>query len=483
MKKSYLFYDLETSGLNKSFDQILQFAAIRTDDKFNELERYDFLIKLRPDIIPSPGAIITHRIGISKTLNEGVTEYEAIKKIHKIINEPGTISIGYNNLGFDDEFLRFSFYRNLLDPYTHQYLNNCKRIDLLPIATVFRLFRKDIIQWPEINGAPTLRLEYISSVNNLAEGQAHNALVDVIATVELAKRLKADIKLWDYLENSFDKKIEHERIEKFSNAFPNSFTAQKFAIMINSKFGYKLNYAAPVLLLGESEKYKSQLWLRLDLEELSNVNSNSISENTFVIRKNNGGAEVLFPSYEKTNVLISSDRLKITSSNLKFLSSKENLLNEIINFHRKFEYPEIKNVDIDAKLYSRGFWSKSEKEEILNFNNLDWVGKVRAIKQTNNLDLKELFFRILYRNRKKIAESDFHDLSIKFYNKINPTSVDSPMIDFKGELKMVPQTALREIENIVATRDLDDEQKQLLKELKEYIEKEFPENESQFEMF
>ena len=38
---SYVFYDTETTGTLTSFDQILQFGAIRTDDEFNELDRYE----------------------------------------------------------------------------------------------------------------------------------------------------------------------------------------------------------------------------------------------------------------------------------------------------------------------------------------------------------------------------------------------------------------------------------------------------------
>jgi exodeoxyribonuclease I len=61
---TYLFYDLETTGLNRAFDQVLQFAAIRTDMSFNEIDRHEIRIKLRPDVIISPYAIITHRIPI-----------------------------------------------------------------------------------------------------------------------------------------------------------------------------------------------------------------------------------------------------------------------------------------------------------------------------------------------------------------------------------------------------------------------------------
>jgi exodeoxyribonuclease-1 len=59
--QTYLFYDIETTGLNKAFDQVLQFAAIRTDLNLQEIERYELNIKLNPDTIPAPRAIITSR--------------------------------------------------------------------------------------------------------------------------------------------------------------------------------------------------------------------------------------------------------------------------------------------------------------------------------------------------------------------------------------------------------------------------------------
>jgi len=62
MADTFLFYDTETSGLNRAFDQILEFAAIRTDLELNELERFTARIRLRPDVVPSPQAILVNRI-------------------------------------------------------------------------------------------------------------------------------------------------------------------------------------------------------------------------------------------------------------------------------------------------------------------------------------------------------------------------------------------------------------------------------------
>jgi len=74
MATTFLFYDIETTGLNRAFDQVLQFAAIRTDRRLNEIDRHNIKVKLRPDVVPSPAAILTNRISIS-AFSSGLCEY------------------------------------------------------------------------------------------------------------------------------------------------------------------------------------------------------------------------------------------------------------------------------------------------------------------------------------------------------------------------------------------------------------------------
>ena len=55
---AYVFYDTETTGIDTTFDQILQFAAIRTDEDLNELDRFEIRCRLLPHVIPAPGALL-----------------------------------------------------------------------------------------------------------------------------------------------------------------------------------------------------------------------------------------------------------------------------------------------------------------------------------------------------------------------------------------------------------------------------------------
>ena len=90
--QTYLFYDIETTGLSKVFDQVLHFAAIRTDMNLREIERYEIKIKLNSDVIPSPAAMITHRMRCSE-LAKGTHEYDAINHIHQWMNHPEVLPV------------------------------------------------------------------------------------------------------------------------------------------------------------------------------------------------------------------------------------------------------------------------------------------------------------------------------------------------------------------------------------------------------
>lgn len=63
---SFVFYDTETTGLRIGFDQIVQFAAIRTDNDLNELDRFEIRSKLLPHVVPHPTALLTNGLRIGQ---------------------------------------------------------------------------------------------------------------------------------------------------------------------------------------------------------------------------------------------------------------------------------------------------------------------------------------------------------------------------------------------------------------------------------
>lgn len=257
MNDSFFFYDLETSGVNPRRQRIMQFAGQRTDMQLNPIgEPFNILIKLTEDILPDPEAIFVTGITPQKTLAEGITEAEFVDIFDKQINKPGTVFTGFNSIRFDDEFMRFLFWRNYYDPYQWQWKDGSGRWDILDISRITRALRPEGIKWPyDSTGKPTNRLEYLTSVNKLDHSEAHDALSDVKATIALAQLIREkQPKLFDYLLNLRHKKAvqqftdSHDVFLYSSGKYPGEFEKTTVVAPIgpntdnNGKFVYDLRH-------------------------------------------------------------------------------------------------------------------------------------------------------------------------------------------------------------------------------------------------
>jgi len=208
MDMTLYFYDLETSGLNPRSQRIMQFAGQRTTMDLQPIgEPDDFLIQLSNDVLPDPDAILVTGITPQRTRAEGYTEKQFLDIFYDTIAAEGTIFVGYNSIRFDDEFMRTLMYRNLYDPYEWQWKEHRSKWDLLDVVRMTRALRPDGIVWPfSSTGAKANKLELITAVNNLEHTHAHNAMSDVIASIEVAKLIyKNQPKLFTYLLEMRDK--------------------------------------------------------------------------------------------------------------------------------------------------------------------------------------------------------------------------------------------------------------------------------------
>ena len=197
MDKTFFFYDLETSGLNQRADRIMQFAGQRTTMELEPVgEPVNILVKMTPDALPNPGAIMVTKITPQKTLEEGVSEAEFCQTVMDEIFVPGTVA-----LGFDDEFMRAMLWRNFYDPYEWEWKDERSRWDMLDVVRLTRALRPEGINWPvREDGKPTNRLELLTKINGLEHAHAHDALSDVYATIAVARMIRdKQPKLFEYL--------------------------------------------------------------------------------------------------------------------------------------------------------------------------------------------------------------------------------------------------------------------------------------------
>jgi len=208
MSNTFFFYDLETSGLSARSDRVMQFAGIRTDMDLNQIgESVNILVKLNDDTLPSPEAVMVTGISPQQTLEEGYTEAEFAKMLINDIFTPDTVAVGFNNIRFDDEFIRHLFWRNFFDAYEWSWKEGRSRWDLLDVVRMTRALRPEGITWPvDEKGVATNRLELISKVNDLDHFKAHDALSDVEALIAVTKLVREkQPQLYDYLLKMRDK--------------------------------------------------------------------------------------------------------------------------------------------------------------------------------------------------------------------------------------------------------------------------------------
>lgn len=263
MRKTFYFYDLETSGLKSRTDRIMQFAGIRTDENFQPVgEPTNLFVELPDDTLPSPGAVMVTGIAPMATRTDGISERDFCRFLTEEVALPGTTIMGYNSVRFDDEFIRNALWRNFHDPYEWHWRDGRSRWDLLDVVRMTRALRPDGIKWPVTDeGKPTNRLELITKENQIAHEHAHDALSDVEALISVTKLIKEQQpQLFDFLYKMRDK----EAVMKVVNLE----NPQPF-VYSSGRYGAEHNFTTVAYPIADAGKGQILVYdLRYNLSEL-----------------------------------------------------------------------------------------------------------------------------------------------------------------------------------------------------------------------
>ena len=248
---TFYWYDLETTGTHPASDRIMQFAGRRTDGELRDVgEPHRVFLRLAADVLPSPEACLVTGFTPQMVAAEGIDEWQALGDIQALLRQPETCISGYNNLRFDDEFLRHGFYRNLLDPYAHEWQDGNSRWDLIDLVRAAGALRPDGIHWPTEDGVPSFKLSALSTANGIAHDWPHDALADVDATIALARLVKdAQPKLWRFA---------------LDNRSRNAATAMllplgQMCIHVSQRFSNERYCAAPVVSVAAHPEIQSRV--------------------------------------------------------------------------------------------------------------------------------------------------------------------------------------------------------------------------------
>src|ERR1039457_44302 len=143
---SLVFYDTETTGTEIFFDQILQFAAVLTDEDLKEIDRFEVRCRLLPHVVPAPGAMSITGVNVSQLTNSAYpSHYEMVRAIStKLLSWSPALFLGWNSIRFDEDLVRQALYKTLHNPFLTNSGGN-SRSDVMRIVQACSIYRPDAL--------------------------------------------------------------------------------------------------------------------------------------------------------------------------------------------------------------------------------------------------------------------------------------------------------------------------------------------------
>ena len=507
-----LFMDYETFNSSPRGGKASQFAGIRTDADLNILPNraVNIFCEQSIDNIPSPiAALITgitpQRIvrikseieqapkGNVEANVEVLNEYQFTHRILEEMKVPHTCTLGYNSIRFDDEFTRNLAYRNLFDPYTREYANYNSRFDVYSLVLATYVLRPHLLNFPEAKNRdtgeielhprtgkpmPSFRLEELSKANGATHANAHDAFSDVEATIFIMKKIKdGDSVFFDFVFSLRDKSVFNTYLQRITQS---TGQLKKPIFHISANYGKEndvLGVVYPIMDHPNQTNTKIYYDLRKDISPLIELDAEGIKERLFsktadlkeqglerlgltTIKANQ--CEIIADLNENSALLdlFSIDK-KALRENLDLIRSKEAFIKEKLREVYANEH-ESTEQDSDLMIYSGGFFSKQEKDEMNRFHAFVERGNLHEYSCAMSLSrLPEMVFKIKARNfPETLTEDEKQRWKIYVYNRLRDASLGAEITLENYKVKM---DALRK-------KQLEPIQHMVLDEIDEYVD-------------
>lgn len=191
MEGRLIVFDVETGGLDPNRHPVIQFAGIAVDDVWAELEALEVKVRFDESAADAEALAVNHydretweREAVAQPIARGMIadfmrRHATLRKLSRS-HKPYTVArLAAHNARFDAEFLAAWFKR------TNEFL---------PGACYEALCTLDLARWVSFvrRSAPLdHKLGTLCALLGIEHGDAHDALADVRATVEVARRLTA----------------------------------------------------------------------------------------------------------------------------------------------------------------------------------------------------------------------------------------------------------------------------------------------------
>ena len=431
-----VFYDTETTGISTSFDQILQFAAIRTTSKLEEVERFEIRCRLMPHIIPAPGAMRVTRITAAQLEDRRYpSHYEMVRAIRdKFLAWSPAIFIGYNSLAFDEQLLRQAFYQTLHDPYLTSRAGNA-RADLMRAAQVSTLLAPGALALPlNDQGLSHFKLDRLAPANGFNHAHAHDAMADVEATLHLARLLAIRApQLWAAILKCGTKAAATEIM-----------TQATIFCAFESYFAKPYGFALTTLGSGRNNNANFYAYdLLVPPEELEGLSDSELPRRLAAtprpLRLIKTNAAPILMAFPDAHGLTSAAKIAPfeLAARATRLAKDAPLRRRLIEAHEALFVPREPSAFVEEQIYD-GFTSNRDQKLLDEFHQSPWQGRGELLERLSDARLRQLGTRLLFIERPELFDDKARVLQKrKLAERLLPKDESVPWLTLRRALEEV----------------------------------------------
>ncbi len=400
---SFVFFDTETTGLKHGFDQIVQFAAIRTDNDLNEIDRFEARSRLLPHVVPHPRALRTNGLPIVRLTDEGLpSHYEMVSSIRqRLLSWSPSIFVGYNSIRFDEEMLRHALFQNLYPAYLTSSHGNC-RADALGLMLAVSALSPACLSVPVgPDGRRIFRLEHLASANGVSHTRAHDAMSDVLATLGLCRCVhERSPELW-------------QRFVRFSKkATVGDFVDADDGFYLTEFFGNDA-YHTPVVCVGrDPEQPNGRLCLRLDIdiERFVSMTGEELctelaARPSPVRRLRINAAPTLTAFYDAPNQMLKDVDLDGLEARARRIKGDVEFCARVVSSYVATREPRLPSIHVEGQLYE-GFPGPTDEVRIADFHEARWPEALALVQSLDDERLRTFGLRLIYFAARSVLPTD-----------------------------------------------------------------------------
>jgi exodeoxyribonuclease I len=399
---AFILYDVETSGLRRRFDQILQLAAVKTDTDLIEIDRLETRSRLMPHIVPSPKALHLTGTSLDEVMDVSrQSHYVMVCEIAHVLAEwsPG-IFLGFNSISFDEEFLRQAFYQ-CLHPVFLTNTNGNARADVLNLVRAAATLHPSIIRpgvYPD--GRACFQLSTLAAANNVATDRAHDASGDVQALLGLCRLVKTGARdLWSAFVRFSSKAAVIDLIRD----------EEAFAYFDYFGTPRAMHFLTSIGVSPADANTHYCLDLTANIDELRKLTEDELTERIKVepkpIRRLKvNGAPSLYPMWDiDTNRFADASEAELNRV-AAFVRADDDLMARLTRAAAAAEPQYAESDHVELQICGNGFFPDEDIELCRQFHTLPWEQRRDIATRFTDRRLRRLAKRLIYFERPHLVD-------------------------------------------------------------------------------